>query len=144
MQIKDIIKRKGGHVDTAPLDMTLSEAAQMLCEHQVALLVICNKRGDIVGVLSERDVLRGLAEEQGYAPATPIKDYVTPKFYACTLDADIADVLKIMNDGGFRHVPVIELKRLFGIVSILDLLRFLVENQSIKGREEMWQKLNWM
>jgi len=144
MKISDVMKVQAEDIVTAPLGITVLETVKILSANKVAMVVVVDSRGNPRGVFSERDVINALTAEGKEALDMKIDDLVTRDLMACSPDADIDKVLHMMNEGHFRHVPVVEVGRLKGLVSIVDILRYLVEQSAVEHREEMWEKLEWL
>jgi len=144
MKISDVMKVRAEDIVTAPLGSTVLEVAEILSQNKVAMVVVMDQRGTPRGIFSERDIINALATRGKEAVDLIIDDLVTRDLMACSPDAGIEKVLHMMNEGHFRHVPVVEVGRLKGLVSIVDILRHLVEQSAVEHREEMWEKLDWL
>lgn len=127
MNVKAILQRKGSEVVTAPGDITLSEAVAILEEHKIGAIVIVGATGDVRGILSERDVVRALAREGSGALDGPVSRYMTGKVVRCTQENSVNEVMTVMTNSRFRHLPVEADGRLAGIVSIGDVVRMRIE-----------------
>jgi CBS domain-containing protein len=77
----------------------------------------------VVGILSERDIVRAIAERGPSALSEPVSRVMTEKVVTCTGQSGIQEVMELMTDGKFRHVPVVEGGRLVGVVSIGDIVK---------------------
>jgi CBS domain-containing protein len=105
----------------------LQVAAHRMVDRRVgAILVLEGER--LAGILTERDVLRAVGT--GYDPASPVSEWMTRNPETISPDDTIDDALGLMNLGGFRHLPVTEDDRLVGIISVRDLLRAGVHEDS--------------
>jgi len=103
------------HVLTAPPEQTLQEAAQSMTERRVGAVVV-TRGGSVVGIVTERDVLRSVA--LGLVPwNTTLEGCMTHDPISITPSTDTFDASHIMLEGGFRHLPVLEEGRLVGILS---------------------------
>lgn len=132
MRIKDILDKKGSAVRTIGPDETVAEAVGQLCEHRIGALVVTGSSGQIVGIVSERDVLRESQEAfkqladpaRAATPAAPkrVKDIMT-KSLIIGVPADTVDyVMGVMTHNRVRHLPVVADGKLVGIVSIGDVV----------------------
>jgi CBS domain-containing protein len=128
MQVKHILHEKGRDVVALTSEVTLSEATRLLARKRIGALLVRDPNGALVGVLSERDVVRAVAEESVAALARPISAYMTRAVATCTESDTTDDLMEMMTLGRFRHVPVLdENQQLCGIVSIGDIVKSRIE-----------------
>ena len=123
MQVKHILREKGRDVVTVASDATLSEAARLLARKRIGAVVVRERDGSLAGILSERDVVRALAEASVNALAQSVAAHMTRVIETCSESDSIEDLMELMTRRRFRHVPVVENDRLAGIVSIGDLVK---------------------
>jgi CBS domain-containing protein len=124
MQVRHILREKGRDVVAIASDATLSEAACLLARQRIGAVVVRDAQGRLAGILSERDVVRAMAEESVSAFARPVSAYMTRAVATCGEADSIDDLMEMMTQGRFRHVPVLdENNRLCGIVSIGDVVK---------------------
>ena len=122
MTVQRILNEKGREVMTCGPDDTLSSIASTLAGKKIGAVVITS--GDaIVGILSERDIVRAIAKSGADALAQTASDFMTRKVITCALHDTINDVMQKMSGGRFRHLPVVEDGKLAGIVSIGDVVK---------------------
>jgi CBS domain-containing protein len=123
MIVKTIIDTKGRDVLTMEPNATLDAAAKLLAERRIGAVVVIGAEDRVVGILSERDIVRAVAERGTGAMQEQVAQVMTRKVATCTLDESIHSIMERMTTGKFRHVPVIENGRLAGIVSIGDVVK---------------------
>jgi CBS domain-containing protein len=123
MIVKSIIDVKGPDVLTTEPGATLDAAAKLLAERRIGALVVLGADNRVVGILSERDIVRAFAERGAAALSEQVGQVMTRKVATCVLDETIHSIMERMTAGKFRHVPVIEQDRLAGIVSIGDVVK---------------------
>jgi CBS domain-containing protein len=123
MTVKAILSTKGRDVVTVPPTATLSEAIKVLAEHRIGAVVVTDADGRVEGILSERDLVRALAEQGASALAASVASVMTRRVVACSERETVGDIMERMTGGKFRHVPVIENGRLAGIISIGDVVK---------------------
>ncbi|RFC64843.1 MULTISPECIES: CBS domain-containing protein [Mesorhizobium] len=128
MTVKSILEEKGHQVLTLGPNDKLSEAVRVLAEHRVGALVITNGDRKIVGILSERDIVRSIAKSGAAALNQTVREVMTPKVNICNENHTINDVMEIMTRGRFRHLPVEKNGMLDGIVSIGDVVKRRIED----------------
>ncbi|WP_375464796.1 CBS domain-containing protein [uncultured Methylobacterium sp.] len=123
MTIAHILAEKGGSVVTTTPDRTLDEAIHLLAEKRIGALVVSNPDGSVAGIISERDIMRALAERGGGAFDAPVSAHMTADVVTCARATTVEDVMQMMTKGRFRHVPVCEAGRLVGLISIGDVVK---------------------
>lgn len=122
MLIAEILKDKGGAVFTAAPADDLQSTIRALDEKRVGALVVCE--GDrVVGILSERDLVRAVARHGHEALARPVQDYMTQDVVFANPTETVGVLMERMTDRRIRHLPVIQEGRLVGVVSIGDLVK---------------------
>jgi len=123
MLVKNILGEKGREVISISADATLSEAARLLSRRRIGAIVVRNEAGALAGILSERDVVRAVADESVKALARPVSLYMTSAVATCGEHDTIEDLMEMMTTGRFRHLPVVENDRITGIISIGDVVK---------------------
>lgn len=126
MLIEQILKTKGGDVQTIDAAKTLADAARTLDESRIGAIVAMND-GGLVGVLSERDILRQVARHGADALEMSVEESMTRGVITATPEESIDQCLGRMTDRRVRHLPVMRDGRLAGIVSIGDLVKWKIE-----------------
>lgn len=134
MLVSDILKAKGSTVVTAPPSLGVTDAVAILSEKRIGSLLIM-EGGAIAGILSERDIVRALAKRGTACLDGPVSGLMTAKVVTCAPQQTIAEVMQIMTEGRFRHVPVVNGGRLAGMVSIGDVVKFRLEETEEEVRQ---------
>lgn len=128
MQVRHILGEKGREIVSIAGEATLSEASRLLARKRIGALIVRGASGDLVGIISERDVVRAVAEESVGALARPVHAYMTNEVATCSEDDSVDALMEMMTRGRFRHVPVVdEREQLLGIVSIGDVVKSRIE-----------------
>ena len=133
MLLRDILKAKGNKVFTVSADATLSEVVRELVRHNIGSLVVFN--GDeLVGIITERDILRTMADLADRLDDVPIKSRMTTDVLSGSPDDEVSKTMGLMTEKRIRHLPIVEDGRLAGMVSIGDVVkaqhdRLTMENQ---------------
>lgn len=122
MNVATILKAKGYNVVTASPGMTLAEAARLLSEKRIGALVIMQGR-QMLGILSERDIVKTVAYAGAEALERSVRDVMTSRVVTCSLNDSVDELMDEMTDRRFRHLPVVEDGELVGIVSIGDVVK---------------------
>ena len=123
MIVKSIIDAKGREVLTIEPNASLDAAAKLLSERRIGALVVLGAEQHVVGIVSERDIVRVIAERGAGAMQEQVSQVMTRKVVTCTMDESINSIMERMTSGKFRHVPVIDQGKLAGIVSIGDVVK---------------------
>lgn len=123
MTVARLLANKGRDVVTIAADETLGRAAALLAQRRIGAVLVTSADGGIRGILSERDVVRALAQAGEGALSAPVSSQMTAKVVTCREDTAVRDVMEMMTAGKFRHVPVVDGDRLVGIVSIGDVVK---------------------
>ncbi|MFN4355058.1 CBS domain-containing protein [Parvibaculum sp.] len=122
MNVATILKAKGSDVATVNPGITLSEAAMLLTERGIGAVVVMEDRR-VLGIVSERDIVRAVARGGAEALKAPVRDVMTTRVITCSLNDSVDELMDSMTEGRFRHLPVIENGELAGIVSIGDVVK---------------------
>jgi CBS domain-containing protein len=123
MIVGNILKDKGSTVATARPETSVAEVAAKLAAKRIGAIVIVGPEGRVDGILSERDIIRAIAQRGAAALNEAAADIMTRQVTTCT-SADTLDHLMVtMTTGRFRHVPVVENDALVGIISIGDVVK---------------------
>ncbi|HEU0071471.1 MAG TPA: CBS domain-containing protein [Alphaproteobacteria bacterium] len=131
MQVMQILKDKGADVVTMFADETIAEAARVLRERRIGAVVVTGPRGELQGILSERDVVRCLAQRGADVMEDRVGSVMTSPVITCEPDTSLEDLMRLMTHRRIRHLPVVRGGRLAGIISIGDVVRFrLMELES--------------
>ena len=124
MTVKAILSRKGNDVITIEPTVTLSAAVNILAEHRIgALVVVASADEQVAGILSERDIVRALAQRGPGALQEAVGQVMTRRVVTCTESDTVAALMERMTQGKFRHLPVVERGKLVGLVSIGDVVK---------------------
>jgi CBS domain-containing protein len=127
--ILDILTQKGSYVASVPASATVLEATHVMNERRIGAVVV--KEGDdVVGIFTERDVLRRVVAVERPPAATLVRDVMTADVVCCEPESDLDEAARIMRDKRIRHLPVCCPKRgLVGLVSIGDLNAYYASAQ---------------
>lgn len=123
MLVSQILKAKGDLVFTVSPHETLAAAAERLAERRVGALVVMDSADRVVGIISERDIVKGVAENGVASLARPVEAGMTRDVIFAALSETCDQLLSRMTDRRIRHLPVCREGRLVGLVSIGDLVK---------------------
>ena len=127
MNVASILKVKGKSVATARSDDTVQDVAQKLASRKIGAIVIVGDGGHVVGIISERDIIRVIAEQGAGGLGKLVGDVMTKNVMTCSQASTLDQMMSVMTQGRFRHVPVIEDGALVGIISIGDVVKARIE-----------------
>jgi CBS domain-containing protein len=134
MSIARILAEKGREVQTIQPHRTLGEAARILAERRIGAAVVTGADGSVLGILSERDIVRALSDAGTAALDEPVSRRMTAKVVTCHEAMTIENAMEIMTGGKFRHLPVVDNGRLCGIISIGDVVKRHIEKIEAETR----------
>lgn len=129
--VRQILEEKGTEIWLVPPDASMKDALALLAEKDIGALLVVDKTR-LVGILSERDIARRINEVGVCQLTTPVREMMTAKVYFVTPEDTIDYCMGLMTAHHIRHLPVMENKRLTGVISIGDVVK-----RSIESKEEM-------
>ncbi|WP_457090005.1 CBS domain-containing protein [Microvirga sp. P5_D2] len=127
MIVNRILSLKGRNVVSIEPDRSLGEAAKILSERRIGALLVVDGSKPVSGIVSERDIVRAVASQGAGALELPISQYMTQQVFTCTGETAINEVMELMTQQKFRHIPVVEGGSLVGIISIGDVVKLRLE-----------------
>ncbi len=124
MNVAAILKSKGRAVTTARSDATLLDISSKLAAKKIGCIIIIGDHGRIAGIMSERDVIRAIAEGGAGALSEPVSRFMTQSVQTCSESTTLDEMMERMTQGRFRHLPVVDdSDALVGIISIGDVVK---------------------
>jgi CBS domain-containing protein len=133
MLVRSILGQKGSDVVTVDEAATIDHAARLLAEHRIGALVIAPEER-IRGILSERDIVRGIADRGVAVLDATVAALMTTVVATCGLDDSADELMATMTEHRIRHVPVVDGVRLVGIVSIGDVVKHRVAELQVEAQ----------
>jgi CBS domain-containing protein len=138
MNVTSILAAKGGNVTTIEPTATLAAAATLLAKHRIGAIIVLGAEGRLVGILSERDIVRTIVDGGCDVLDQPVSQAMTRNVATCGPDEPIHSIMERMTQGKFRHMPVLESGRLTGIISIGDVVKYRLdemeqESEAMRG-----------
>lgn len=122
MKVSTILAKKGNKLITIAPEQPVKEAVALLSQHNIGAIVVLDETDALIGILSERDVVRQLRHRDDLL-SQPVKELMTAKVITCVPQDDLMSVAHVMTEHRFRHMPVVEQGKLLGIISIGDVLK---------------------
>jgi CBS domain-containing protein len=133
MTVNAILKAKGDDVFVLGPDESVEAAAALLTTRRIGALLVMGPEGQILGILSERDIVRGIAEQGAAVLARPVRVLMTGEVLRCARGDTVADIMTLMTARRIRHLPVVEEGRLVGVVSIGDVVKIHVAEKELEA-----------
>jgi CBS domain-containing protein len=136
MLARNIVDNRHRAVVTATPETTAAAAARLLHENRIGALVIVGADGGIAGILSERDIARGVAQHGGGAlDGMPVSGLMSAKVTVCSPDDEVARLMAVMTGMRIRHLPMVEDGGLVGMVSIGDVVKAMLEETAAEAQQ---------
>ncbi|MGC8524390.1 MAG: CBS domain-containing protein [Acidibrevibacterium sp.] len=130
MTLAAILKTKGHDVASMRPTSTIAEVVAKLAERGIGAVLVEDTLGQILGIVSERDIVRALAVHGAATLTMTAAQLMTAQPVSATPGLSVAEAMRLMTDGRFRHLPVMENGKLIGIVSIGDVVKSLLAQQA--------------
>lgn len=127
--VSELIQSKGGNVWTVSPETMVFDAIQLMADKNVGALVV-KENGKMIGMMSERDYTRKVVLKGKSSKTTPVREILSEKVVQVTPETTVQECLRIMSQSRIRHLPVLQNDELAGIVSIGDLVNWVIQAQS--------------
>ena len=134
MKIRDFLKIKGRSVIIIGPNETISIAIQKLVENDIGALPVCNEKGVLLGIISERDLLKECFQRSNAIGSIKIQDVMTKKVAVGTPEDDLDYATSVMKQKRIRHLPIVVGQKLEGIISMRDIVEFQLEETTAQIR----------
>jgi len=126
MNVENILKSKGSFVHTVDLSHKVNEVVEILNAKNIGVVVVM-ENDNIVGIVSERDIIRRMRDDGAPVLLTNVKDCMTANPKTCSSSASLDEVMHIMTDMKIRHLPIVDDNKLVGLISIGDVVKRKIE-----------------
>ena len=127
MQVAAILRAKGSTVVRVESRASVADALKILKRERIGAVVVADDDVSVDGILSERDIVHGLAERGADALALPVTALMTREVITCSEDRSLEDLMRDMTEHRIRHLPVVRDGRPIGIVSIGDVVKYRLD-----------------
>jgi CBS domain-containing protein len=134
MKVSQLLETKGHDVSTISQERNIADAIALLKERSIGALVVTGDKTPLVGIFSERDVVRAFAASGEKALTQKVADLMSRDVVTCTTSTDVNELMTTMTERRFRHVPVVENERLIGLVSIGDVVKARLDELEVDKR----------
>lgn len=128
--VKDMLKEKGSDVWTISPEAKVIDALKLMAERKIGALVVMYKN-QVLGILSERDYARKVILKGKSSLDTPVKEIMTCQVFCVVLDTPAEECMALMTKKRIRHLPVVEKKKLVGLISIGDVVKSVISEHKI-------------
>lgn len=135
MTVAQILTRKGSAVITVTPSETLHGVVDLLAKNRIGAVVVLDGKGGLVGIVSERDVVRALSQHGGGAMGKSVADIMTKKVRTCSPQDTEGELMGLMTEHRIRHLPVTEGGKLAGMISIGDVVKLRIESIEREAEE---------
>ena len=135
MTVESILKHKGAEVVTVRPEASIEATASLLHSRKIGAVIVKGADDSVVGVLSERDIVRGIAQGGAAALSRQVKEFMSGNVVSCRLHDSIIEVMGRMTDRRIRHLPVIEGGKLVGMISIGDVVKRRIDEALLEADE---------
>ncbi len=133
MKVRELLKTKSQDTETIEPDKSIKEAMDIIVAKRIGALPVLDK-GELVGIITERDIFRLLHKNGAGAFTFKVGDVMTRKLVVGILEDDIEMVQAVMTNNRFRHLPIMDGRKMVGILSIGDIVKSHVKNLQIENR----------
>jgi CBS domain-containing protein len=123
MKVKDLLGKKKQEMALIGPKKTVREAIKELMKNKVGSLLVCNESGELVGIITERDIFRLAAEHDGKIMELIIADHMSTNLIIGVPDDEVDYIAHIITENRIRHIPIMDGEKLHGILSIGDIVK---------------------
>jgi CBS domain-containing protein len=134
MHVRDVLRGKSSQVISIGLDASVADAVARMVEHNIGSLPVIDGQGRLVGIFSERDVLRGLDYHGEEFRQMRVVTVMTCEPLTCRKDDDLNNVMGLMTARRIAKIPVLDDTRLVGIVSVGDMVKVMYEREHVENQ----------
>jgi CBS domain-containing protein len=128
MIVRTILDNKAiGDIITTVATQLVSDASKLLAQWRIGALVVLDEKRELAGILSERDIVRGMARHGGAVQDMTVGELMTSEVLTCSPSDSLENLMSIMTNNRIRHLPVIEGGKLAGIITIGDVVKYRLE-----------------
>ena len=134
-KVSSVLKHKGHDVVTVAPQQTVAWVVKVLTQNRIGAVPVVNEEGQLVGIISERDIIRGMSEHADAVLKLPADQLMTRDVKTCSSEDQLVDLMEVMTLQRIRHLPVIQNGALHGIVSIGDVVKQRLDEVQSEAEE---------
>lgn len=132
MRIREVLRRKGDTVVTVRPDAGVNDLLELMADRGIGAVVVSEDGTGVIGIVSERDVVRALHEVGADVLGRPVSSIMTTEVRTCVPDDDLETLARTMTEFRVRHLPVVVDGRLHGVVSIGDIVKNRIDELQVE------------
>jgi CBS domain-containing protein len=129
MTVAAVLKQKGNAIISVMPEATIQDVADLITSRRIGALVVTDDHQMIIGIVSERDVVKAIALHKAAALGMTAAQLMTPNPVTAAPNTTVDEAMQIMDAGYFRHLPVVDQGKLVGIISVRDLVKYRIMQQ---------------
>jgi CBS domain-containing protein len=133
MKVAEILKQKGQNVISVRPTESIETLSHRLRLARIGAMVVLGEDGALDGIISERDVIHGIAEHGAHCLEMTVADLMTQRVITCTPEDSVTRIARQMTENRIRHLPVVEGAKLVGVVSVGDVVKNRLEEMSLEA-----------
>jgi signal-transduction protein with cAMP-binding, CBS, and nucleotidyltransferase domain len=130
--VKDMLDQKGHNAWSIGPEAKVFEALELMAKKGLGALIVLDKDGEVVGIISERDYARKIILMGRQSQDTPVKDIMTKEVFGVHFESTAEECMVLMTDKHIRHLPVCKDGKLAGVISIGDVVKAIITEQKVK------------
>ena len=134
MKVKDILAQKGSRVITIEKDISVLDAMKIFPANRVGSLIVVDKHNEILGIIAARDVLMAVINHLDQIKTMAVEEIMTTNLIIGTEEDSIEYLQAIMTENRIRHIPILEGRKLKGLISIGDVVKALMTEKDVENR----------
>lgn len=134
MSVEAILKGKGGSVYSVRPEHSVAEAAALMSHKRVGVAVVCDAKGRLQGMVSERDIVHGITQYGKGLLDMPVRNIMSAPVVTCGPADSVKSVMETMTERRIRHLPVVDGDEVLGIVSIGDVVNYRLHETELERR----------
>lgn len=134
-KVSSVLKHKGHDVVTVAPQQTVAWVVKVLAQNRIGAVPVISEEGQLIGIISERDIIRGMSEHADAVLALAVDQLMTRDVKTCSPEDELVDLMEVMTLQRIRHLPVIQSGALHGIVSIGDVVKQRLEEVQSEAEE---------
>ncbi len=132
MLVRDVLKVKGNEAVSVRPNTTIAALSRLLTERNLGVVVVSGENSQLAGIISERDIIRGLGNHEAKSAAMTADALMTRDVVTCRIEDSLDEVLELMNRRRVRHLPVMDGSKLGGFITMGDVLKYLWQEAKLE------------
>lgn len=134
MRVANLLEHKSKTIVSASPSTSIDEAMDLLISNKIGCLPVVDDSGELIGIISDKDIFKKIHQTKGEYHSLKVEDVMSAELIVGLPDDDIAYIAGVMDKNWIRHVPIVEGKRVIGLISLRDIIREQAKNIEIENR----------